>query len=143
MNRKERRKAKLKGKRFELAVTDIPNMVDAMFRGTGDGWVTIAANAKGRQCVEQVFPDAHIAWRDPGDLGFPAGDWQGFDLNLPDVASATRHNLPPVNGSTPLDAARPDAVAFVLAYAAQVQGARSMLLKEDGSAALFNDGKMS
>jgi hypothetical protein len=135
MNRKERRKAKLKGKRFELAVTDIPNMVDAMFRGTGDGWVTIAANAKGRQCVEQVFPDAHIAWRAPGD-GFP-GDWQGFDMNLPDTASATRHNLPPINGSTPLDEATPDAVAFVLAFAAKNQGARSMLLKEDGSADLY------
>jgi hypothetical protein len=140
MNRKKRRKAKLKGKRFELAVTDIPNMVDALFQGRGDGWVIIAANAKGRQCVEQVFPDARIAWRDPGD-GFPE-DWQGFDLNLPDVASATRHNLPPIYGGRTLDEATPDAVAFVLAFAAKNQGARSMLLKEDGSADIYA-GKVS
>jgi hypothetical protein len=133
-------KKKLKVKRFQLTGTDIPNMVDALFQGRGDGWVIIAANAKGRQCVAQVFPDARIAWRDPGD-GLPE-DWRGFDLNLPDVAGATRHNLPPIY-DVPLDEARPDALAFVLAIAAKDQGARSMLIKEDGSADIYVAGEVS
>jgi hypothetical protein len=131
-------KKKLKAKRFALTRTDIPNMVDAIFHGRGDGWVVIAANAKGRQCIEQVFPNAHIAWRDPDPADNFPEDWRGFDLNLPDVASATRHDLPPIY-DVPLDEARPDALAFVLAIAARNQGARSMLVKQDGSTDIFVD----
>jgi hypothetical protein len=83
-----------------------------------------------------------MGWGDPGHDDFPE-DWQSLELNMPAAANTTCHNLPPIYGDGPLDEATPDAVAFLLAIATQNQGARSMLLKEDGSAAIFNDGKMS
>ncbi len=43
----------------------------------------MAVNTKGRECVEALFPYAHIAWRDAGP-SFPA-DWLGFKIHVPDV----------------------------------------------------------
>jgi hypothetical protein len=42
-------------------------------RGVHDdpGWVEMDANDKGRACVDALFPEAHIAWREPGN-GAPA-----------------------------------------------------------------------
>jgi hypothetical protein len=46
-------KTKTVRKRFDVALADLPNMVDALFVGSYDkpgGWVTIAVNDKGRGC---------------------------------------------------------------------------------------------
>jgi hypothetical protein len=80
-------KLKIKPRKFKAKFADIPNLADAVFVGDHKmpGWVLIAANTKGRECVEALFPQAHIVRRDAGP-GFPA-DWQVFKINVPDVVS--------------------------------------------------------
>lgn len=115
-------------RRIDIAGSDLPNLVDAVFIGNHDeaGWVYMAVNAKGRSCVDALFPEARIAWRDPGDL-VPAS-WHGFDINLPDVAAATKTKLPmDITGGTDLDNANPDALAFLLAVGVNRQGGRSAI----------------
>jgi hypothetical protein len=125
-----------KTKSFKLKVSDLPYNADALFCGELGGWVWMAANAKGRHCIEQVFPKAYIEWRDPGE-GFPS-DWQGFSLHLPEVAKLPApNNLPKITGGIPLDKAKPDALAFLMAVAAKDQGARAALLKSDGSVEIY------
>ena len=125
-------------RRFDIDVSDLPNMVDALFVGNHEkpGWVSIAVNAKGRGCVDALFPQAHIAWRDAGDLVPP--DWHGFDINLPDVISATQTKLPlEITGGADLDAANPDALAFLLAAGVNRQGGRNAILR-DGWLEIFH-----
>ena len=76
-----------RAKTFSIKMADLPNMVDAIFAGDHDdpGWVEMSANDKGRACVDALFPEAHIAWREPGN-GAPA-DWHGFIINIPDVVA--------------------------------------------------------
>jgi hypothetical protein len=139
MNRAERRRAAATGhksKSFKLNVADLPHNADALFRGEPGGWVSMAANANGRHCIEQVFPKARIEWRDPGE-GFPS-DWQGFSLHVPQVAALpVPNNLPPITGGVPLDEAHHDALALLMAIAATDQGARAALVKSDGSVEIF------
>ena len=86
----------------------------------------MAVNRKGCECVEALFPQVHIAWRDAGP-GFPA-DWLGFEINVPDVVSQAGPNkLPDITGGANLDDARPDALAFLLAAGVRHQGGRSAL----------------
>ena len=56
MNRKERRRAKAKVKSVDIRLTDIPNMADAVFLGRDEGWVTVAANAKGDDASSRFSP---------------------------------------------------------------------------------------
>jgi hypothetical protein len=139
MNRAERRRAAAtarKSKSFKLDAADLPHNADALFRGEPSGWVSMAANPKGRHCIEKVFPKAYIEWRDPGD-GSPS-DWQGFSLHVPEVAALPApNNLPPITGDVPLDEAQPDALAFLMAIAAKDQGARAALVKSDGSIEIY------
>jgi hypothetical protein len=139
MSRAERRRAAAvarKTKSFKLNVADLPHNADALFRGEPGGWVWMAANPRGRHCIEQVFPKAYIEWRDPGD-GFPS-DWQGFSLHVPKVAALPApNNLPPITGDVPLDEAQPDQLAFLMAIAAKNQGARAALVKSDGSIEIY------
>jgi hypothetical protein len=74
-----------RAKTFSIKIADLPNMVDAIFAGDHDdpGWVEMNANDRGRACVNALFPEARIAWREPGN-GAPA-DWHGFVINIPDV----------------------------------------------------------
>jgi hypothetical protein len=117
----------------DITRTDFVNMADALFEGNHDdeqhGWVAMAANQKGRECIEALFPDACIAWRDPGE-GLP-NDWRGFDLNLPDVIAATTTKLPlEITRGADLNAANPDALAFLLATGVNRQGGRSAVWRE-------------
>ena len=124
----------IKPRKFKAKSTDIPNLVDAVFTGDHEmpGWVVMVVNRKGCECVEALFPQAHIAWRDAGP-GFPA-DWLGFKINVPDVVSQAGPNkLPDITGGANLDDARPDALAFLLAYGVRQQGGRS---------ALFSNGRL-
>jgi hypothetical protein len=124
----------VKTRRFRLK--EIPRKVDALFRGEAGGWVVIAANALGRACVELVFPEADIAWRDPGD-GLPA-DWFGFSVNLRQTVSATTTRLPAGVNPEKLNDASPYALASFLAVAVRDQGARIGLLRADGTLEIFD-----
>jgi hypothetical protein len=121
---------KIKTRKFKAKSADIPNLADAVFEGDHEmpGWVIMAVNKKGRECVEALFPQAHIAWRDAGSL-FPT-DWQGFKINVPDVvAHAGPNKLPDITGGASLDEASPEALAFLLAAGVKHQGGRSALLR--------------
>jgi hypothetical protein len=143
MNRHERRaraaQAGKQQKQFSVAISKLPNMVDAVFVGNHDkpgGWVIMEVNAKGRSCVDALFPDAHIAWGDPGDV-MPA-DWHGFEINLPDVVSAMPTKLPlEITKGADLDVANPDALALLLAIGVTRQGGRSAILR-DGHLDIFH-----
>ena len=52
-------------KKCKIAPSDIFTMTDAWFdKGeSGDGWVFRLANSNGRNCVNALFPKAHIEWR--------------------------------------------------------------------------------
>jgi hypothetical protein len=120
---------KIKSKKCKLKATDIPNMVDAVFDPDYEmpGWVLMFANAKGRDHVEGLFPQAHIAWREAGPQ-FP-DDWRGFKINLPNVVSATETKLPlDITGSCNLDHATPAALAFLLAIGVKRQGGRAAIV---------------
>jgi hypothetical protein len=121
---------KIKPRKFKAKSADIPNLADAVFAGDDEmpGWVIMAVNKKGQECVEALFPEAHIAWRDAGP-GFPA-DWQGFKINLPNVvAHAGPNKLPDITGGANLDEASPEALAFLLAAGVKHQGGRPALLR--------------
>jgi hypothetical protein len=117
-----------------VTFADLPNMADAMFQGDHDegrhGWVTMGANPEGRDCINALFPKAHIAWRDPGE-GLP-DDWLGFDINVPGTIGETETKLPlEITRGADLDTANPDALAYLLAAGVNRQGARAAVLFDD------------
>jgi hypothetical protein len=79
---------------FKAKLADIINIVDAIFDGNQKmpGWVIMATNAKGRECINALFPQGHIAWR-ATDPMLPK-DWRGFNINVPDAVSNTETKLP-------------------------------------------------
>ena len=118
-------------KTFSIKMGDLPNMVDAIFAGDHDdpGWVEMNANDKGRACVNALFPEARIAWRESGN-GAPA-DWHGFVINIPDVVAETETALPrDITGGADLDEAKPYALALLLAVGVVRQGGRAAHLHE-------------
>jgi hypothetical protein len=127
MLRIKRRKAKS----FQASIGQIAELCDVLFRGVDPkddkevrpGWVRICASKKGQRAVEAVFPSAHIEWRYYTDNAL---GWAEFSINLPEVAGAgPDHRLPlEITGGVSLDDALPDVLAFLLAMAAQRQGAR-------------------
>jgi ribosomal protein L39E len=50
----------IKPRVFKAKLADIINLVDAIFDGNREmpGWVIMAANAKGRECINALFPHA-------------------------------------------------------------------------------------
>ncbi len=107
-----------KSKAFTMKLTDLPNMVDAVFDGDHKrpGWVHMFANAKGCNHVDALFPQAHIEWRELPP-GFPDG-WHGMKVNLPEVVSATTTNLPleVIPAGRTIDDSTPDQLALLLAF---------------------------
>jgi hypothetical protein len=113
-----------------IEVTDIPNIVDAVFDPDHEmpGCVLMFASAKGRNHVDSLFPTARIAWRDAGPQ-FPA-DWRGFKINLPAVVSATETNLPLdiIPSGRTIDDSTPKQLALLLAYGVKRGGGRAAIL---------------
>lgn len=127
-----------KGKKFTAKMSELPNLVDALFEGNhaAPGWVFMNANVKGRECINALFPKAHIAWRE-SDYSW-AADWQGFELNLPGIIAATETKLPlEITRGADLDEARPAALAFLLACGVIRQGGRSAVF-EQGSLRIYD-----
>jgi hypothetical protein len=84
----------------------------------------MAANRQGRTAINAVFPDIHIEWRFHKDcrcLG-----WGEFSLNVADIAHTMRNHRLPIEivRTADLDAATPEALAFLLAMAAKREGVR-------------------
>ena len=95
------------------------------------GWVEMYAGAKGRECINALFPKAHIAWADDRSEMLPR-EWRAFSINLPDVVAATETRLPlEITRGANLDEATPDALAFLLAMGARRQGARCAAWRKD------------
>jgi hypothetical protein len=102
-----------------LAVVEGP-----MMAGGGANGSEMYADAKGRECVNALFPKAHIAWADDCGEMLPR-EWRAFTINLPDVVAATETLLPlEITRGANLDEATPDALAFLLAMGVHRQGAR-------------------
>jgi hypothetical protein len=128
MSRIKIKSRKVKTRRIKLAITDLPQVADAFFIGDPNrpGWICMAVNDKGRECVDALFPQAKIAWRDAGDI-VPT-DWHGFDINLPDVVATMETKLPlDITDGANLDSCTPDALAFLLAIGVKRQGGRGAI----------------
>jgi hypothetical protein len=132
-------------RRFKMNVqTELPHMVDAVFVGNYDhepnGWVIMSVNDKGRDCVDALFPGAHIAWTAAGD-DLPA-DWHGFEIHVPDVVDTMgdQTKLPlEITEGADLHEANPDALALLLAIGVTHQGARAGVWR-DGLLNIFQPG---
>jgi len=125
-----------KSKAFTMKLGDLPNMVDAIFDGDHErpGWVHMFANAKGCDHVDALFPQAHIEWRELGP-GFPA-DWFSMKVNLPEVVSATKTNLPleVIPAGRTIDDSNPDQLALLLAFGVRRDGGRAAILRQSNGA---------
>jgi hypothetical protein len=116
----------MKTKQIELNTNDIPNITDVLCicePHSSKGAVTVLANARGRDCLQKVFPAWGIPWET--DSKMPS-DWLHAAFYVPEMASRGGHHLPPITGGIPLEEAAPAALAFLLAIAAKEQGARAM-----------------
>jgi hypothetical protein len=87
------------GKHIMFRRDDVPNMTDALSYGSEVphrlGFVEMYANPKGREKVNDLFPETYIDWK-PLPSGCPdqwAG-WKTFEINLPEVIKAIPTNLP-------------------------------------------------
>jgi len=125
-----------KSKAFTMKLGDLPNMVDAIFDGDHErpGWVHMFANAKGCDHVDALFPQAHIEWRELGP-GFPA-DWFSMKVNLPEVVSATKTNLPleVIPAGRTIDDSNPDQLALLLTFGVRRDGGRAAILRHNNGA---------
>jgi hypothetical protein len=130
-------------KKFRMDMEkDLPHMLDAIFVGNHDhepnGWVIMDVNAKGRDCVNALFPGAQIAWREPSDA-IPA-DWHGFEIHVPGVVEAIQTKLPLwILPGADLHEANPDALAFLIAIGVIHQGARAAIFR-NGRLEIFQSG---
>jgi hypothetical protein len=123
---------KKRAKRIKVRGSDLLNMVDAVFVGVQDdqGWVVMCADTKGRECIDALFPKAHIAWKDDCGETMPS-EWRAFSINLPEVVAETETRLPlEITRGADLDEAAPDALAFLLAMGVRRQGGRSAVQRE-------------
>jgi hypothetical protein len=108
---------------FKAKLADIINLVDAIFDGNREmlGWVIMAANAKGRECINALFPHGHIAWH-ATDPALPK-DWRGFNIKVPDVVGNMETKLPlEITKGADLDYATPEALGLLLAMGVNRQG---------------------
>jgi hypothetical protein len=120
----------INSKPFKAKLADIINLVDAIFDGNQEmpGWVIMAANAKGRECINALFPQGHIAWR-ATDPALPK-DWRGFNINVPEVVSNTETKLPlEITKGADLDCATPDTLNLLLAMGVNRQGGNAACVK--------------
>jgi hypothetical protein len=124
------KKLKVKSADFEFALADIPNIVDAVFDPDHDrpGWVIMAANAKGCQHIENLFPHLRIRWRKTGPA-LPA-DWREFKINVPHVASrfGTRLPLDVIPEGDSVDDSSPEQLAMLLAFGVKCDGGRAAVV---------------
>jgi len=124
------KRLKIKSANFEVALTDIPNIVDAVFDPDHDqpGWVIMAANPKGCQHIENLFPHTRIRWRHAGPE-LPA-DWREFKINVPTAASRFGARLPldVIGAGDSIDDSTPEQLAMLLAFGVRRDGGRAAVV---------------
>jgi hypothetical protein len=125
-----------KSNAFTIKWGDMPNMVDAVFDGDHKmpGWVLMFANTKGCGHVDGLFPEAHIEWHEL-PTGLP-DDWRGMRVNLTEVVSATKTNLPleVIQTERTIDDSTPDQLALLLAFGVRRDGGRAAVLSHNNGA---------
>jgi hypothetical protein len=118
---------------FSMERSDCFNMADAIFDGghMRPGWIHAFANAKGRNHIHALFPEADIEWPELPFPGFP-DDWRSMQVNLTGCVSTMTTNLPlelmPA-GSTIDDCTR-DQLALLLAFGVMRAGGRSAIIRK-------------
>jgi hypothetical protein len=121
-----------------MKMSDLPNMVDAVFDGhhKKPGWVHMFANAKGCDHIDALFPEAHIDWRELPP-SFPAG-WRSMQVDLPGAVSAMTTNLPleVIPDGRTIDDCSPDQLALLLAFGMRRDGGRAAILRYDDNGAV-------
>jgi hypothetical protein len=100
-----------------------------------DGWVEMYASLKGQRCVNELFPDAHIAWKPlgPNPNRIPP-HWGAFEINLPEVCAATAHRIVDVGD---IVTASPTQLAYLVAISAMHRGAWSAIMDNAGGVRIF------
>ena len=93
------------------------------------------ANAKGCDHVDGLFPEACIEWRELPLPGLPDG-WCGMKVNLPEVVSSTKTNLPleVIPAGRTIDDSTPDQLALLLAFGVRRDGGRAAILRQNNGA---------
>jgi hypothetical protein len=138
VKRSRRRKSEKKGIRrrsFEIAVTDLPQVADAVFVGVPNrpGRVIMAVNTKGRICVDALFPQKKFLWQGSDNSPWQSSnylpaDWYGLDIDVANLVDTTETKLPlEIIGSAGLDGADPDTLAHVLAVGVKRLGGRGLV----------------
>jgi hypothetical protein len=126
----------VKSDAFTIKWGDIPNMVDAVFDGDHKmpGWVLMFANTKGCGHVDGLFPEEHIAWHKLPP-GLPE-DWRGMRVNLTEVVSATKTNLPleVIQAGRTIGDSSPDQLALLLAFGVRRDGGRAAIIRRNNGA---------
>jgi hypothetical protein len=122
----------MKVKNMTLTMADIAKVSDVLCitEPRGGGAVTVLANMHGENCLQRVFPNWDIPW-EPNTFAFPP-DWLHAIFPVPALAGLGSHRLPSINGDIPLEMATPVQLTFLLAVAANKQGARAVMWDEDG-----------
>jgi hypothetical protein len=118
--------AKDEAKIIGVRPSEVPNVSDVLCivepRGGRD--VIVLANAKGRECLQRIFPNSQPSWK-PNASDMPP-NWRHAIFHVPELARL-EHALPSITGDTPLKEATPTALAYLLAYAVERQGGRDDL----------------
>jgi hypothetical protein len=121
---------------FTIKWRDVPNMVDAVFDADHKmpGLVLMFANTGGCGHVDDLFPEEHIAWHE-----LPPGlpdDWRHMRVNLIEVVSATKTNLPleVIQAGRAIDDSTPDQLALLLAFGVRRDGGRAAILSQNNGA---------
>jgi hypothetical protein len=127
---RDRRAASTRNKNtFRLLLADLLRQADVLLSAEPGGWVRIAANTHGRDCLKQAFPNANIKW---DNLRDSAPDWQGSRLGYRTLRFCTD---PPIRelitGDLPLDEERCTRLALCVGWALPRHGARAAALIED------------
>jgi hypothetical protein len=111
MNRKERRKMKIKIKSFEIAPADLDKRCDIQVDAKHGKLVMVFANAAGRKVVEDLWPD--VEWStDPKFAPCHGPDWLFTHVKVTKLPAD-------FEARTPLEFAAPDAIGYAVAAALQ------------------------
>jgi hypothetical protein len=144
VKRARRRKSemrKVRRRSFEIALTDLPQVADAVFVGVPNrpGRVIMAVNTKGRICIDALFPQKKFLWQGSNNSPWQSSnylpaDWYGLDIDVANLVATTETRLPlEIIGSAGLDGADPDTLAHVLAVGVNRRGGRGVVYSREKS----------
>ncbi len=136
---KKQSRVKHRKRRIQIGITDLLNLVDAIFIGLPPndhmeaGWVEMLCNAGAREAINGIFPPAQIPWGKTQNPWFEAAPgWLACKIHLPEVAGECgAGNLPQhLLALRDLEDAQPDQLAMILAIATKDRGLRAAVIRE-------------